>query len=178
MGNVTIWQEASLESSMMAGICHMDPCLGSANRSRRPPCATGRPRSQGFSNAHSEPASVAAVKIAHVRSTSKLASLSFLRNLGGQFGIPRMWRRVRMGGGPPSCPSSCGANRAIEKVLHGGAAEMPKNSPREAKCSRCSKTSSRRRSCAALPPFAASLSRAMTRSPSRRRKAIKPSSRF
>jgi hypothetical protein len=86
MGNVTIWQDASLESSMMAGICHMDTCLGSANRSRRPPCATGRPRSQGFFNAHSEPASVAAVKIAHVRSTSKSASLSFLRNLGGQFG--------------------------------------------------------------------------------------------
>ena len=39
--------------------------------------------------------------------------------------MPRMCCLVRMGGGPPSCPSTCGANLAMEKILHGGAAKMP-----------------------------------------------------
>ena len=82
--------------------------------------------SAGFSTANSVPASCAALSRTQRRSTILLAVLSsFSCPLGGGC-RPAGNLRVRTGGGPGFFSSGVGKWRAMENVLHGGAAKMAK----------------------------------------------------
>ena len=160
-------------SDRISGICQSGPW--SASRKRRG-CA-GSPRSAGFSMMYCVPAANAAVSSAVMRATTALACRSSRRCFVGTLGRPRMLFRSLTTGGPSSLDPSAAKWRVTEKVLHGGAATMARNSPRLTRCSRRLCTSSFNMSPSAPPPVSGSLSSSTGSKPNLVKNAARPSGR-
>ena len=114
--------------------------------------AAGSPRSAGFSMTYCVPAANAAVSSAVMRATTALACRSSRRCFAVTLGSPRMLARSLTTGGPSSLDPSAAKWRVTEKVVHGGAARMARNSPRLTRCNRRLCTSSFSMSPSAPPP--------------------------
>ena len=151
------------------GTNHSGPCRSST-------CSSSpSPLSAGFSMMNCVPVPCAAPSMYAMRRTMRLARRSSRACAGGGEGSPSMSSRVRTTGGPPSREAGECMKREIEKVLHGGAAMIARNSPFVARSSSARYTSSKSISPLVPPPCCASLSTQVTVKPRWRRRAASPS---